>query len=193
MKGGGPMNHLGTRILETGRLTLRPFALTDAPAMFANWASDPEVTRYLTWPTHETADVSRAVLADWVARYADPAWYQWAIVPKALGEPVGGIAVVKHSDDLALFHIGYCIGRRWWRQGITSEALAVLIRFFFEEVGANRIEACYAPENPNSGRVMARCGMLPEGTHRQAGRNNQGLCDLALCAILREDYFAARG
>lgn len=41
------MNHLGTKILKTERLILRPFQLADAEAMFRNWASDPDVTRFL--------------------------------------------------------------------------------------------------------------------------------------------------
>lgn len=42
------LNHKGTQTLTTPRLTLRPFLLTDAQDMFDNWASDPEVTKYLT-------------------------------------------------------------------------------------------------------------------------------------------------
>lgn len=59
------MQHLGTAVLETARLVLRPFVTADAEAMFRNWAGDPEVTRFLTWPTHPSADVSRMVLTDW--------------------------------------------------------------------------------------------------------------------------------
>ena len=31
----------------------RRFTLDDAEPMFRNWAGDPEVTKYLTWPTHK--------------------------------------------------------------------------------------------------------------------------------------------
>jgi ribosomal-protein-alanine N-acetyltransferase len=75
----------------------------------------------------------------------------------------------------------------WWHRGYTSEALAELIRFFFEEVGANRIEARHDPRNPNSGKVMLKCGMKYEGTIRQADCNNQGICDYAMYGILRTD------
>lgn len=54
------MQDMGTKVLETPRLTLRPFTVDDAPAMFANWASDGQVTQYLTWPTHTDPSVSRA-------------------------------------------------------------------------------------------------------------------------------------
>ena len=45
------MRHLGTQTLHTPRLTLRPFSREDGAAMYRNWASDPEVTRFLSWPT----------------------------------------------------------------------------------------------------------------------------------------------
>ena len=60
------MRHLGARVLHTPRLILRPFREEDAEAMFRNWASDPQVTKFLTWPTHPNVEVSRGVLKDWV-------------------------------------------------------------------------------------------------------------------------------
>ncbi|MBQ2697548.1 MAG: GNAT family N-acetyltransferase, partial [Clostridia bacterium] len=172
------MKHLGTKPLETARLLLRPFVIEDAAAMFHNWAGDDEVTRYLTWPTHREKAVSERVTAEWVASYDKPDFYQWAIVFKELGEPVGSLSVVHGDDRIGMVHIGYCIGRRWWHQGITSEALAEVIRFFFEEVGVNRIESRHDPRNPHSGAVMVKCGMVRDGVKRQADWNNQGVCDV---------------
>ena len=57
------MNHLGTKRIETPRLALRRFTLEDAQPMFDNWASDPEVTKYLSWPTHDSVEVSAWALA----------------------------------------------------------------------------------------------------------------------------------
>lgn len=182
------MKHLGTKQLETNRLILRRFTMDDVQDMYSNWASDPEVTKYLTWPAHSDIGVTRMVLSDWVSNYESDDYYQWAIVPKEYGRPVGSIAVVSHNDLLQLVHIGYCIGKEWWHKGIVSEAVAGLIRFFFEEVGVNRIEARHDPNNPYSGGVMRKCGMKYEGTLRQFDRNNQGICDASWYAILRSEY-----
>lgn len=181
------MKHLGTQTIETPRLILRRFSEADAQAMFENWASDPEVTKYLTWPTHESVEVSRAVLKDWVEAYERDDYYQWAIELKQLGQPVGSIAVVSNNDSLCLAHVGYCIGRRWWRQGITSEAMQAVMDYLFEEVGMNRVESRHDPRNENSGRVMRKCGMKFEGTHRQSDRNNQGICDASWYALLASE------
>jgi len=183
------MTHKGTVVLETERLILRRFTLEDAEAMFRNWAGDPEVTKYLTWPTHSSADISRNVIKIWLTDYESDNIYNWAIQLKSLGEPIGSIGAVKVADNTNSVEIGYCIGRHWWHKGYTSEALTRLVRFFIEEVGANRVEARFDPRNIYSGKVMMKAGLKYEGTLRQADRNNQGICDTAYYAILADDYF----
>ena len=186
------MKHCGTQTLETKRLILRRFTVRDADAMYTNWASDPEVTRYLTWPAHAGVETSRAVLADWTAAYAQESCYQWAIVLKdRADEPIGSIGAVDVSDDIAAVQIGYCLGRRWWHQGIMSEALGAVMDFFFDAVGCNRVACRHDPRNPHSGMVMQKCGMKYEGTQRSADRNNQGICDTSWYALLKDERYAA--
>lgn len=182
------MKHLGTQTIETGRLILRRFTVEDARAMYENWASDEEVTKYLTWPVHDSAAVTRAVLEDWTARYDGDSFYQWAIVFREHGDsPIGSISVVSYDEKVQKAEIGYCIGRAWWHKGIMTEALGAVINFLFHEVGMQRVEARHDIQNPNSGAVMRKCGMQYEGTARRAGWNNQGVCDLACYAILAAD------
>ena len=69
------MNHKGTIQIETERLILRRFTIDDAPAMFKNWASDPEVTKFMTWPTHKDVGVSRWVLDSWLPSYEKNDYY----------------------------------------------------------------------------------------------------------------------
>lgn len=181
----------GTRKLETERLILRRFDISDAEAMFRNWANDPLVTKYLMWPPHKDVSVSREVLEDWTSRYDDDSFYQWAIVLKSNGpEPIGSISIVRQDEHIGMVHVGYCIGKDWWHQGITTEALAELIRFFFEEVKANRIESRHDPRNENSGKVMEKCGLVYEGTVKQGDSNNQGICDYSMYGLVAKDYRA---
>jgi ribosomal-protein-alanine N-acetyltransferase len=183
------MTHRNTVTLETERLILRRFTLDDADAMFRNWCNDPEVTKFLMWQTHKNVEETRQIREEWVSAYEQPDNYQWAIVPKDFGEPIGSIAVVHKNDEAKMVQIGYCIGKAWWHLGYTSEALTELVRFFFENVGVNRIESRHDPRNPNSGKVMLKAGLKFEGTLRQSDMNNQGVCDAVYYAILAEDYF----
>lgn len=182
------MKHTGTVTLETNRLILRRFKDGDGPAMYNNWASDDDVTKYLTWPAHENVEGTIALVKNWASHYTEDDYYQWAITLKSNGDqPIGSIAVVRKDDSIKMVHIGYCIGKKWWNQGVMSEALQALITYFFDVVGVNRIEARHDAQNPASGKVMLKCGMQYEGTMRQADWNNQGLCDAAMYAILRND------
>jgi len=182
------MKHCGTQRLETDRLILRRYVKEDAAAMYKNWASDKEVTKYLTWPPHSSLEVSQRVIEDWMGQYSNENYYHWAIVWKDGGdEPIGDIAVVEMKEYISMVHIGYCIGRAWWKKGITSEALKAVMDFLFDVVGVNRIEARHDPRNPNSGRVMKKCGMKYEGTLRSFDWNNQGICDACYYALLKSE------
>jgi ribosomal-protein-alanine N-acetyltransferase len=184
------MTHKGTVPIETERLTLRRFEPADAGAMFRNWANDPEVAKFLTWQPHGTIEATRGVIENWVNGYEAPNKYEWAIVPKALGEPVGSIAAMSPDDRVRSFgSIGYCIGKAWWHNGYVAEALCAIVKFLFEEIGANRISAIHDPRNPNSGAVMRKAGFTFEAARRQAGFNNQGICDHCEYVFLAEDYF----
>lgn len=182
------MKNCGTQRIETDRLILRRYKIEDAGAMYKNWASDSEVTKFLTWQPHSSVDVSRSIIEDWLKKYSDEKYYHWAIVLKDNGnEPIGGISVVHMNEDISMVHIGYCLGRAWWRRGIMSEALKAVTDFMFDTVEVNRVESRHDPRNPNSGKVMQKCGMKYEGTLRSADRNNQGICDACYYALLRSE------
>ena len=182
------MKHKGTVTIETERLLLRRFHHNDAEAMFKNWESDSKVTEFLRWETATDISDAEQVLCEWINGYEHNDFYLWAIVLKELGEPIGSISVVGKNEKLDIVHIGYCIGSKWWHQGITTEAFKALIPFFFKEVGVNRIESQHDPNNPNSGKVMQKCGLKYEGTLRQADWSNKGIVDACMYSLLRSEY-----
>ena len=181
------LTHKGTQTIETSRLILRRAIREDAEPMFRNWASDPEVTKFLTWPAHSDIAVSEMVIGSWLQEYEKDSYYQWMIELKEIGQPIGSISVVRQNDRVEEAEIGYCIGSQWWHRGIMTEALSAVIAYLFDEVGMNRIAARHDPNNPHSGGVMRKCGMKYEGTNRACDRNNQGICDAAQYAMTRSD------
>lgn len=185
------MKNLGTVTLETERLILRKTRQNDAEPMFRNWADDERVTKYLNWPPYESVEQLETTYHKFLLDNQDKAdFYDWKIELKEIGEPIGAIGVVQLREDTEAATIGYCLGHNWWHKGIMSEAFREIIRFLFEEVGLNRIESYHDPRNPHSGDVMKKCGLVYEGTARQAGKNMQGICDNVHYSILKEDYFA---
>ncbi|MBQ9827624.1 MAG: GNAT family N-acetyltransferase [Lachnospiraceae bacterium] len=182
------MEHKGTKRIETERLILRKFVPEDAEPAFRNWCSDPEVTRYLTWPTHTDVSVTDKIIALWIDGYKDPSFYQWAIVLKEIDEPIGSISIVAVNESVEAVDIGYCIGKKWWHKGIVTEAFRAIIPYLFHEVEVRRIEARHAVKNPHSGGVMKKCGLTYEGILRKSDVCNAGIMDMCYYSILREEY-----
>ena len=181
------MKHLGTKTIETKRLILRKFTLNDAEVMYQNWASDPEVTKYLTWQPHESVEVTKAIIKEWMDDYREPENYVWCIELKEIGEAIGSIGACVRNAKVGAMEVGYCISEAYWHQGITSEALAAVLDFLIKEVGVRRIEGRCDTRNPYSGKVMEKCGLKYEGTKIQAECYNAGIFDVAFYGLVMED------
>ena len=142
--------------LETDRLRLRPFRLDDAEAMFSRWASDDEVTKYLTWPTHTDVEQTRALLARWVAEYEQPERLNFAIELKEEGDRlIGGIDVVRYDEGTPV--IGYNLSRAYWGRGIMTEACRRVLDYLFSQ-GFEAVKIDAIVENAGSNRVIQKCG-----------------------------------
>lgn len=177
--------------LETDRLILRKMRLEDAEAMFA-YASDPEVTRYVIWATHRTIEDSRAFLELTVSSYASGEGLDWGIVYKGDEKFIGTCGFVGHSPEHARAEIGYVLSRRYWGRGLAPEAVRALIRFGFERMDLNRIEARCIAGNTASARVLEKAGMTYEGTLREREKIQGELRNMKMYSILRREYLAAR-
>ena len=182
------LNHKGTVTIETERLILRRFTMEDVEPMFLGWASDPVVCKHMTWPPHESVEVTRELLSRWTASYVAADYYNWAIVLKENGpKPIGNISTAHVKEKTLCATMGYCMSKAHWGKGIMTEALTAIIDFFFDQVGFNRVDADHDVNNPASGRVMEKSGMRFEGTARQGGWSNQGIIDVCHWAILKSD------
>lgn len=182
------MKHLGAKTIETERLILRRFELSDAEDMFNNWASSKIVTKFMTWQPYESSKDVEGYISTVIAGYADNSNYNWCIEWKENGQAIGSISVVRMRNDIAEACVGYCLSEKYWRRGIMTEAFTSVIKFLFEEVGVNRITASHNVDNPNSGKVMLKCGLRQEGVLRKAELDNTGIHDSAVYGIIREDY-----
>lgn len=126
--------------------------------MFHTLTSDPDVVRYLSWFPHSDVEVSRRVLVEEFNAGDDPTW---VIELKNTGELVGTCGWVRrvpHAVDL-----GYCLGRRWRRQGIMSEVAQVMIDEAQRDRAVYRVSAYCHPDNAASAGVMRHCGLNFEG------------------------------
>ena len=120
--------------------------------------------------------------------------YNFAIELRAEKKPIGGTGLAKVDLAVSSATLGYWLGEKYWRQGIMSEALKAVLKFFFEELKFNRIEAGAFVENPASARLLEKLGFVKEGFLRQSvGCKATGkVHDEFIYAMLKEDYLKAK-
>jgi Acetyltransferase (GNAT) family. len=182
------LNHTGTVTIKTNRLLLRKFTVEDSEDMFNTWANDEEVCKYLTWFPHGTVENTKELLANWVNAYESNRTYNWAIALNGTNKVIGSISVVSMDDKNEHCEIGYCLGKEYWNKGITTEALKAVINHMILVVGMNRVQAKHDIQNPASGRVMQKAGMIFEGTLKQYSIRKDGTYgDMNVYAILKRD------
>ena len=141
--------------IETERIILREFKLGDEYEMFSNWANDPEVVKYLTWPIHKNIEVTRSIIQSWVNQYQDPKTIRFGITLKDTGELVGGIDVVNYFDGVP--EVGYCLAKKCWNKGIMTEVFSAFRDYLFT-IGFKKITIRAEVKNIGSNRVIQKCG-----------------------------------
>lgn len=185
------LTHKGTQTIKTERLILRRIKVSDYKEMFANWANDERVTRYVSWNPHKTPKETKRLLRKWCRGYRKDNTYSWAIEYE--GKLIGNISVVNIKEKHESMEIGYCMGFDYWNKGIMTEAAKAVIDYLFTEVGVNRVEIRHAVKNPGSGRVAQKCGLTLEGIKKESYKSSGGeFLDIAEYGILRKEWQAER-
>ena len=174
--------------IETERLLLRPVTLDDAEEMF-DYASDKDNTRY-TFLTNQNLEETKNNIAQFYL--ANPLG-RWGIELKSNGKFIGTIDLHKIDPALKKAAIGYIINKKYWNQGLTTEANRAVIELAFEKIGMNKLVALHDKANPASGKVMEKSGM--RFSHEEAyacmDQHEEGRIVTRVHYVLtKEDYFA---
>ncbi len=150
--------------IETERLVLRRPLTTDIDDIFTRYASDPDVTRFIEWPRHESLADTRAFL-----RFSDAEWLRWPTGPYLLrsrddGALLGSTGLAFETAYRA--STGYVLAKDAWRNGYATEALHAMVEIA-HAVGVRRLYAICHTENNASRRVLEKGEFLLEGTLRR--------------------------
>ncbi len=147
--------------LATARLRLRRPTSRDAQGIFA-YASDPQATRYMAWPRHESLEDTRAFLS-----FVDDEWRQRGcgtyVIVDETDEVLGSTGLHLVAPHRA--STGYILTPRLWGQGLATEALCAMVELA-RALALVRLEADCFTEHRASARVLEKAGFLLEGTRR---------------------------
>lgn len=153
---------MNTPRLETERLVLRRFELADLQAFFQIF-SDGEVNRFLPWfPVRDLEEAQAFYQQRYAPVYAKAQGYAYAICRKEDNVPIG--YVNGETEDARDF--GYGLRKEFWGQGIVTEASRAVLAQMKKD-GVPFVTATHDRENPGSGRVMQKLGMVYHYSYRE--------------------------
>lgn len=147
-------------IIHTPRLILRRPHISDAAAIFDAYARDAEVSRYLIWEPHADVRETEQFLLSCAAAWDGGSRFPWAVTLREGGELLGMVELRVNSFKA---DVGYVVARRFWGQGLATEALRPVVEWAMSQPGIYRVWALCDAGNAASARVLEKVGMRREG------------------------------
>jgi ribosomal-protein-alanine N-acetyltransferase len=143
--------------IQTSRLLLCRPCSGDAVEIFRRYASDPDVTRFLSWPRHQSVAETEAFL-----EFSDRSWEEWPAGPYLIrardsGQLLGGTGFAFTAPDEAV--TGYVLAKDAWGKRYATEALQAIIRAA-PSIGVKRLTAQCHPQHERSWRILEKCGFV---------------------------------
>ena len=127
--------------------------------------NDPAVGRWLLWvPYPYRLSDARRFIDRSMREYRAGRTLNLAIIERLAGRLVGAISLREVSREHRRAELGYWIGRPFWKNGYGTEAAREVMRFAFETLRLERLEAAVFRGNRRSDRLLAKLGFRKEGT-----------------------------
>ena len=174
-------------VLETDRLLLRPIAPSDLQFVFQHF-SDPVVNRFLFDDDPVTTVDQAQEIIDFYCSNPNAPYNRWVIVRRDTEQSIGTCGFHKWHKRFRKCEIGYDLSPNHWGHGYMAEAVRCSLRFAFDAMGVNRVEALVYPDNLASFKVLERFRFLREGLLRQSICSNDTFYDHILLALLKQDF-----
>lgn len=146
--------------IDTSRLRLRKLTLEDAEDYYRHLFGSHAVSRYMLWNPHRDISESIASIQKVLRRYEEGRCYRWGITLKETGQLIGIIDLLRFNEERDTCSFAYMLGEPFWSRGYGTEALKAVFAFAFTQMEVKSITADHMAENPASGRVMEKAGMV---------------------------------
>lgn len=183
------MKMLGSKIIETERLILRPTEEKDLRILF-DILLIPEVNRYyLTSKIGKTFEEDYFWQMKKLERAKNIDVFQWSIIKKEDNSCIGQISVQeKENSPLYIRDIGWFINPKEQRKGYAFEAAKNVIDYMFNDVEIEAIETSSAVCNEASYGLMEKLGFIRRGNavHKQKYTFVEEPIDCYSYGIIRE-------
>jgi RimJ/RimL family protein N-acetyltransferase len=176
-------------VITTSRLLLRRWHEDDVAA-FSAFNADPEVMRWIGDGSVRTVQQTKASIEAWERQWQRDGFGLFALELRATGEVAGftGLSIPEFLPEvMPAVEIGWRLGRRFWGQGLATEAARAALRFGLIDCGLERIVSIAQAGNDASERVMAKLGMHLERETVDPGSRRR----VRVHVITRAQYLSA--
>ncbi|WP_334071167.1 MULTISPECIES: GNAT family N-acetyltransferase [Paenibacillus] len=177
--------------LETERFVLRKLTSEDARDLFHYFSND-EVTKYYDLDSFVELRQAEDLIQSWNRRFTEKRGFRWAITEKPNNKVIGTIGFHNWSKEHFKAEIGYELNPTYWGKGVMTEVLQETLRFGFEDLWLNRIEAFIDPDNIRSRYLLEKTGFHEEGYLKQCFYEKNQFADAVIFALLKQQYEANR-
>lgn len=145
--------------LETARLVLQRLRPEDAEEIFYTYASKPEATKYVAWPTHRSLEDTRAFLTMAHSWWKEGTEFAFSVRLQEHHRLIGGCGLVYSDGNMQL---GYILGPLHWNKGYATELCRKLTETAKVQPGIHRVGTFVDVDNEASIRVLQKSGFIEE-------------------------------
>ena len=182
------ITHSGTMVLQTNRLVLRPFQLADAEDMLKYWISYPMAqARYMS-DLCTTKEGAEQLLNNWIAAYADPTFYKWAVIERQSNRCIGQIALWGFDEPHSACDVYYCVGEAFQGKGYMTEAFRPVLGYAFTALHVELFRVCTRSSNVASQKVIRNCNFRHVKTDENALYENGVQVDRYFYELTKDEW-----
>ncbi len=174
--------------LQTKRLVLKQYALEDLTNL-NRLLSEPLIWEYSSKTAITDIDAAKAQLYDTLRKYEEDQCAFQALYQKDTNQYIGEAGVLAFNKQCNRAVLGYNLLPAYWGRGYATEITKALVRYLFETIQVERIEALAANNNIASKRVLENSGFICEGLLRNFGFIHGTLADVSYYGMIKDDYF----
>ena len=174
-------------ILETNRLLLRKVEKADANSIL-KYLSDKEVMKYHGLAPFTSINDALSEISWYHSIFNEKSGIRWGITLKGKNEVIGSCGFHSRTPEHYRTEIGYELHKSYWGQGIASEALEAVLKYGFDQLELQRVEALIEPPNISSQKLVEKHGFIREGLLRKYEYTFGKFDDLYMYSLLKEDF-----
>ncbi len=175
------------RELESERIVLRKIKAEDYKQMYEKWACKEVCSRFFPWSAATDIEAYKNRALTWVGNYKDDLYFNWIIELKETKDVIGIINLHNVDEQCRSAETSYILAPDYWGNGFMTEALKCVLRYAFEELGINCVQADVFEGNVASEKVLEKCGFCRKGVAREKYFKDGAYFDAILYGILRRE------